>query len=225
MISMIMNVIATRISNLRVSHGESQQALADSLGVKRETVKFWESASRQIKGDDIAKIARHYNVSSDYIMGLTEVMTPDKNEKALYDMTGLSEKAVHSLLLWCSDSSVCRVLNAILSDEDWKDCAFALGELMSNVDLLEEAMPEVGSLPMYSAKYMSDANDRVRVSRFEAIDRITRFVDKLTNYWDMEKRFEESWSDVRAYEYRQKTASGSTKAEGGYRNSGYEGEG
>ena len=54
--------LAVRIGKLRTAAGESQQQLADSLMVKRETVKFWESGERQIKGADIVALAKHFNL-------------------------------------------------------------------------------------------------------------------------------------------------------------------
>lgn len=62
--------LAKRIKTLRANAGESQQQLADMLDVKRETVKFWEIGARQIKATDLAKLALHFGVSVDYLLGL-----------------------------------------------------------------------------------------------------------------------------------------------------------
>lgn len=90
-------VLAERIGKLRVLAGESQQSLADNIGVKRETVKFWESGERHIKCGDIAKLAKHFNVSADYLLGLSDVVSPDTGIRSVCDYTGLSEKSVDNI--------------------------------------------------------------------------------------------------------------------------------
>lgn len=62
--------IGTRLKHLRVSANEIQQDVADDIGVRRETIKFWECGKRQIKATDLAKICKHFHVSADYILGL-----------------------------------------------------------------------------------------------------------------------------------------------------------
>lgn len=94
-----METIGTRIGILRARRGESQQELADSIGVKRETIKFWESNSgRHIKDTDIIKLARHFGVSADYLLGLKEVESPDPDMQAVCAFTGLSQEAVQGIL-------------------------------------------------------------------------------------------------------------------------------
>lgn len=91
------NILSKRISLLRAQAGESQQDMADSIGVKRETVKFWESGERQIKGADIVKIARHFNVSADYLLGMSDVKAANADLQAVCKYTGLDEDTVEKL--------------------------------------------------------------------------------------------------------------------------------
>ena len=93
----ISTALAVRIGKLRTAAGESQQQLADSLMVKRETVKFWESGERQIKGADIVALAKHFNVSADYLLGITDVLTTDKDLCFVCEYTGLSEQSVRNI--------------------------------------------------------------------------------------------------------------------------------
>lgn len=92
------SILAERIGKLRVGANESQQDLADKIGVKRETVKFWESGDRQIKGGDIAKLAKHFDVSADYLLGLSDVRTLDRDLKFVCEYTRLSEASIKELL-------------------------------------------------------------------------------------------------------------------------------
>lgn len=90
--------IGAIIGKLRLDAGETQQELADSLGVKRETVNQWENGTRQIKAEAIRKLAQHFNTSADFLLGLTKANTGDKNLQFVCDYTGLSENSIRGLL-------------------------------------------------------------------------------------------------------------------------------
>lgn len=107
-------ILAERLGKLRARAGESQQELADKIGVKRETVKFWESGDRQIKGGDIVKLAEHFNVSADYLLGLSDVPTNDKDFAFVCNYTGLSERAVSLLELMKDLPGHSNAINSLL---------------------------------------------------------------------------------------------------------------
>ena len=52
-----------------------------------------------VKWQAVAKLAKHYGVSADYLMGLSEVKTTDINIRAMCDSLGLSEQTVSTLVL------------------------------------------------------------------------------------------------------------------------------
>ena len=86
-----------RIAELRERKGESQEQLAAALGVSRPIIQHWERGTRYLKADAIIKLAMHFGVSTDYLLGLSSVETPDTDLHAVCDYTGLSEKAVMQL--------------------------------------------------------------------------------------------------------------------------------
>lgn len=89
-----MDVLSERILKLRCDRNETQQQLADALNVKRETIRWWESGERQIKAGDVAQLARHFGVTSDYLLGLTN--DPARQPSAVDDL-GLTPHAVDTL--------------------------------------------------------------------------------------------------------------------------------
>ena len=91
------NKMGQRIAGLRKGAGESQEQLAASLGEVRETVKHWENGTRQLKAKAIVKLASHFNVSSDYLLGLREVKSTDITIQGVADYTGLSEEMIIDL--------------------------------------------------------------------------------------------------------------------------------
>lgn len=60
--------IGERIKLKREALGLTQRELSEKLYVKRETVNQWESGTRQIKGDDVARLADALETTCDYIL-------------------------------------------------------------------------------------------------------------------------------------------------------------
>lgn len=90
-------LVGERIGLLRSARNETQEQLGEAVGVTREVVQHWERASRNVKAAHIAKLARHFDTSADYILGLREYKTLDVSVGVACDVTGLSQKAVETL--------------------------------------------------------------------------------------------------------------------------------
>ena len=91
--------LGMRIGQLRVKKGETQRELAIAIGVEKDTINRWESAKRGIKAQDIAKLAQHFNVSADYLLGISQIATVNTDIKMIHDYTGLSTEAINNLRL------------------------------------------------------------------------------------------------------------------------------
>lgn len=91
------SILAERMGKLMIARKESQQDVADAIGVKRETVRNWENGTRQIKAPDLVKLARHFEVSSDYLLGLSDVKSMDPTAQTACEYTGLTETSIELL--------------------------------------------------------------------------------------------------------------------------------
>ena len=126
--------IRTRILTLREENGESQEDVAKGIGESRETVRNWEVGTRKIKAESIVKLAKHFGVSSDYLLGLSEVKSAAKNIQTAIKVTGLSEKAVERL-----DSDVCpNVISFLLECDEF---------VYSTVMFIDQARRQAASIP------------------------------------------------------------------------------
>ena len=73
-----------RIKDLREDADLSQTALADYLNVKQNTYSQYENGKRQIPLECLIKLAYFYQVSTDYLLELTDVAArypPSKRPK------------------------------------------------------------------------------------------------------------------------------------------------
>lgn len=106
------NSLAYRLSNLRKDHDMSQKQLADQLHVTHSQISRIESG--ETKNPNISIVvdaARFFHVSTDYLLGITQITTPKS-----YDISelGLSEEVVKRLIAGRIDIDV---LNRLLEHE------------------------------------------------------------------------------------------------------------
>ena len=65
-------MIGVIIKELRSEHGLSQKELGKILSVSQDTISLWERGKSKPDVDTIITIAKYFNVSSDYILGIAQ---------------------------------------------------------------------------------------------------------------------------------------------------------
>lgn len=65
-------IIGKRIKELRLEARISQQTLAKAVGVDKRAVIFWEQEINEPKATYILRLAKYFNVSADYLLGITD---------------------------------------------------------------------------------------------------------------------------------------------------------
>lgn len=92
------SVLAERMTELRKKHNLTQEDIAKYLDCNRATVANYENGKRQPDYNTLIRLAKRYSVSTDYLLGLTDVTTTNRDLKFICDYTGLSESLFASLL-------------------------------------------------------------------------------------------------------------------------------
>jgi len=69
-IIMYMKIFSERLLELRKSRGLSQATVAKDLNVSLGIVCYWELNKSDPTATNVAKVARYFNVSADYLLGL-----------------------------------------------------------------------------------------------------------------------------------------------------------
>ena len=86
----------TRLKELRLANGLTQKDLGKAIEVGRTTISEYESGKIVPKQEGLLKIANHFNVSVDYLTGVSnEPATRKQNES---DLDGLLNTIHHILL-------------------------------------------------------------------------------------------------------------------------------
>lgn len=65
-----MDIMNTRLKELRQDKDESQKMIADILQITQQQYQLYESGKRLLPVNLLKILALHYGVSSDYIIGL-----------------------------------------------------------------------------------------------------------------------------------------------------------
>lgn len=93
-------VFSQRLSELHEKSGERQSDTAELLGVSRQAFNAWTLGASEPDLKKLTEIASHFNTTTDYLLGLSDVEKPDVTLQAICSMTGLSEEAVEKLSQW-----------------------------------------------------------------------------------------------------------------------------
>ncbi len=90
-------MIGNRINELLAKNNMLQKELAKQLDVSDNVISYWCCGSRKPSIEQIIQIAKLFNCSTDYLLGVSNVATSDKDIQYICEYTGLDEKAVEKL--------------------------------------------------------------------------------------------------------------------------------
>lgn len=107
---------SARFALVRKTANLTQEKLADKLGINPQTIKNYEKAGSDnacydendprinaiagMKIETLYKMAQLCNVSADYLLGLSDIPSPDPNMQQAVEFTGLSQEALEALQGW-----------------------------------------------------------------------------------------------------------------------------
>ena len=71
-----------RIRDLREDKDESQREVGEAINVPQRTYAYYESGERMVPPQVLVALAQFYNVSVDYLLGLTDQRKPYPKAKS-----------------------------------------------------------------------------------------------------------------------------------------------
>lgn len=72
-------MFAERLKNLRKDAGyQNQTSIAKKLNISQQTYSQWESGKREPSKATLEKLASFFNVSTDYLLGNTDIKNPNE---------------------------------------------------------------------------------------------------------------------------------------------------
>lgn len=89
-----------RLKFLRNEKGENLEKIAKYLDVSIQTISNYENEKREMTPDTIIKLAEYFNVSTDYLLGKSDIRNIEEDFKFAYhkETEGLSEDEIKEAL-------------------------------------------------------------------------------------------------------------------------------
>ena len=121
------NVTVERLRRLIDETELPRQAIADEMGCDVSTVTKHYNGTRNLTIDFIVMYARYFNVSSDYLLGLSEVRTVSPDTAMICRVTGLDDKAVRTLseinepTSFESPKEIIKTLNYLIGELNYRE--------------------------------------------------------------------------------------------------------
>ena len=122
-----MNITVERLRTLIDETELPRQAIADEMGCDVSTITKHYNGTRNLTIDFIAMYARYFNVSSDYLLGLSEVRTVSPDTAMICRVTGLDDKAVRTLseinepTSFESPKEIIKTLNYLIGELNYRE--------------------------------------------------------------------------------------------------------
>ncbi|HEL0663258.1 helix-turn-helix domain-containing protein [Streptococcus equi subsp. zooepidemicus] len=73
-------MFAKRLKALRLKAGFTQKELAEKFNIRQQTYAQWESGRTKPRSATLEKFASFFNVTTDYLLGKTDIKTPEQSE-------------------------------------------------------------------------------------------------------------------------------------------------
>ena len=160
--------IPSYLRKLMEDRGTTQQALAEYLGVTRQTISCYCLGTIYPDWETIVKIAQYYNISADWLLGLSDVVKPEADLRAACDYTGLSDSTVEKLHEYRKKkdeyagkglhlTSECEVLDKLIADPSFRKALLRL----------KVALYEIAAIELRMDSYKSFIEDEKDVQRLK----------------------------------------------------------
>ena len=72
--------LAERLKKLREERGFMQKFVADSIGVRSNTLSGYENGTRSPDPETLIKLSSFYNVSTDYLLGKSDIQNAEQKD-------------------------------------------------------------------------------------------------------------------------------------------------
>lgn len=82
-----------RLRFLRNEKGESLEKIAKFLNVTIQTISNYETEKRDMTPDTILKLSEYFEVSTDYLLGKSDIRNPEKKDNDLLDLASMGFNA------------------------------------------------------------------------------------------------------------------------------------
>jgi len=115
------SVLAERLRWLRQEDGISQEELGSKIGVTRQSISDYENGKKNPRWDLVVELAKHYGVSLDYLLGITDSKSKSQVVQEVSNEIGLSDNAINILRKRKKDKIYIHALSFLIENKNTLD--------------------------------------------------------------------------------------------------------
>lgn len=94
----VKNLFSVRLKELINESGKSKRVIATEIGIAHNTLGYYIDKARTPDIVNLSAIANYFSVSADWLLGQSDVKTPNGKVQEICAATGLNEKSVQTLI-------------------------------------------------------------------------------------------------------------------------------
>lgn len=188
-----------RIRELREAKKESHATLGNAVSINEQTLKNYEQAALykgQSTGKDrvtkiagmninnLCKLADHFGVSTDYLLGRTNIQTADADIQASCKTTGLSEEALETVVALGDEEK--EVLSKLIGAEGFEELLVDISQLHEHAQILDYIFPivkdpqeKVPEEEKITGNDFALMYDYVRLDKYELKDSFAAIIEEI----------------------------------------------
>lgn len=111
-----MNYFTDKLKALRKEKKLTQKEFAEMLGIKQNSYSDWETGKNEPNLENIIKIAKILNTSTDYLLGLTDISERELKTRSIEELKELGEEKVKETIKIEGDETVDQFIIAFLKE-------------------------------------------------------------------------------------------------------------
>lgn len=153
----LINKFSDRLKELRGKR--TLQEVSDAIGITRVAMGYYEKGERKPDIEILYKIADFYQVSADYLIGLSDVASPDIEIKTIADKTGLTEDVVNRIM-----SKENKFLNLLVGAKEFYSMDYLFKEIDFNYRLATDKAIHYTELQKEAEQHQADSKELQEIS-------------------------------------------------------------
>ena len=173
-------------------HGaQSTQEVAKETGITKSLIEDIESTvgkPRNVGYLTVKKLAQHYGVSTDYLLGLTDTTSTKEDIQAACKTTGLSTSVIEWLKTITGDPAKIDILNSILDNKTFQAILPYIDELkgvqvaaeMNRLAPVNEQVKSVQVEEISGGQYLVGGDEYLSVLEYRIAEFLKIVVDDVT---------------------------------------------
>ena len=177
----VKDAFQTSLEDLMAVNPMNQSDIAKAIGISSGSLSGYYNAKKEAGICNLVRIADYFNVSTDYLLGRTDVSSTDENIKISCNTTGLDENAVDLLRDFFKE----KLNNCSLTLLDMVNILLTNNSLIGLFTLWLKSLIEIydfqkqiKAVPIEEL-YMDSANDKSMASEYVAVKSTGYICDRL----------------------------------------------